>query len=196
MRRFRISYPFLLVSALVLTLDAQGFFLLIWGAAMLHEAGHLAALRLMRCPVRKVTVTMTGLRIDYHPHGISYRQDAVAALAGPAANVVTAVLCAMLAHFFPLPPLFQFIGISLLLASLNLLPALPLDGGRALLSLLSLRLTPGHAMTVVRSVGLAAGCCLTAVGLWLLVKGGNFSLLICGILLLYENTLQEAPKTV
>lgn len=195
-RRFRVSSAFLLASALVLALDAQGFFLLIWGAAMLHELGHLAALRLFKCAVRRVTLTLTGLRIDYLPSGISYRQDAATAIAGPAANVLTALLAMIAARFFPAPELYQFIGISLLLAAMNLLPALPLDGGRVLLSLLSMRKAPDAAMKIVRAAGLAAGCCASAFGLWLIVKGGNFSLMVCGVLLICENTLQNAPETV
>lgn len=196
MKRFRISYSFLLATALVLALDAQGFFLLIWSTVALHELGHLAALLLLRCPVQRVTLTLTGLRISYRPHQISYRQDVLAALAGPGANILCAVLCAIAARGFSSPQLYQFIGVSLLLADLNLLPALPLDGGRALLSLLCLRLPPDTALNVVRATGLVTGCCLFSAGVWLLIRGGNLTLLSCGVLLLYENALHRAPETV
>ena len=187
--------PLLLPLALFL-LDGESFILVVWAAALCHEGGHLAALELLRCPVGRVRWGWTGPRIDYRPGALSYKGDAVLALAGPAMNVAAAALGVLAARVWPAPPLFRFIGASLLLAGFNLLPALPLDGGRAALALLCLRLPPDGAERLVRGFGLLAGLALAAAGAALLRRGGNCSLLLAGGLLFAENALQKPPKTV
>jgi len=67
-----------------------------------------------------------GLCID-HSEG-SYRGDAVSALAGPVFSI-------LLALFASKGERMELAGVSFLLGTVNLLPVLPLDGGRALYSL-------------------------------------------------------------
>jgi len=197
LKKWRLSWPFLLLAAAVVLFDRDGFLLVVWTAAAAHELSHLAALRLLRCPVRRMTLTPGGLRIDYRPGELSYRRDALLALAGPAGNLLTAAAGAGIARLHPDGRLFQFVGASLLLAAFNLLPALPLDGGRALLAALSLRFAPDAARRAVRAAGLALGAALLGAGLLLLLlRGGNGTLAAAGVLLLCENTLQKSPETV
>ncbi len=89
-----------------------------------HELSHVLALWLLG---RRVT----GLRLDAQGFvigcsGGSALSDVLIALAGPLGGVVYALLAERTGRDW----LMQSAGVSLLLAAFNLLPILPLDGGR------------------------------------------------------------------
>lgn len=191
--RGRVSRPFLLLTA-VLVLLGDRFLLLCWAAALVHEAGHLCALRLMRCPVERAALTAGGLRIEYRPGGLSYRQDALTALAGPAANLLTALLLAPAARRSGNAVLYQTVGCSLLLAGINLLPALPLDGGRVLAALWAMHGDPDRAARGLYRIGTVLGILLLFAGCALTARGGNPTLLLLSLLLLRENLLRRGER--
>ena len=96
-------------------------------------------------------------------------------LAGPAAGLLYA-LAAMRAAG---QGLRMSGAVSLLLSCFNLLPALPLDGGRALALLCRAR--------TVRACSLGTALLLMAAGLWALFEYGSLSLLVMGGWLLVYN---------
>lgn len=91
-------------------------------AAAAHEAGHLLTLWLLGAKVSSVRLGFLDARICAGTLG--YREEAVCAIAGPAASVL---FCLLLRRLAP-----TFAAISLLLGLFNVLPVFPLDGGRAL----------------------------------------------------------------
>ena len=133
MQKFTVSYPLLIATALALAFDKSGWIILYLTAAALHECGHLAAILLCGGRVHHITATLCGLRIDYiSRRQTSYVADALMALAGPLANLAVMLAAAAVSRFFPDENLFYFCGVNLILALFNLIPAAPLDGGRAL----------------------------------------------------------------
>lgn len=96
--------------------------------------------------------------VDYRNLHHPKRDMGLVAAAGPAANILLAVLFVLSAHVFKFLPdgqmklwVFQNlgngIGLSLILAIFNLIPILPLDGGRILSSLLPLKLSIEYQKT-------------------------------------------------
>ena len=154
MEKFSFSYPLILALALTLAFDKTGWLTLLFVAAMLHECGHLAAIALQHGKIEHITAKLSGMKIDYLPAGqTSYASDAVAALAGPAVNLTAVVVCALIARIYPSAEVFYFSGVNLLLALFNLIPAAPLDGGRALKALLcAWRGQSGEAIAEVVSI--------------------------------------------
>ena len=130
-------------------------------AALLHELGHLAVLRLGRMKAEEIEVGLSGADIRF-TGSCSYRFECLAACAGCAVNLLTAGLCALFGRF---PSLC---AASLSLALLNAVPALPLDGGLFLHALLSDVFSPVAADAALRILsrliavffGLAASFCL------------------------------------
>lgn len=94
-------------------------------AAAVHELGHVLALVLCGARITQIRVEFTGLCLVCT--ALTHRRDeAFAALAGPAAGLLWSAIAT---SFWPLSASF-----SLLLSLYNLLPALPLDGGRFILA--------------------------------------------------------------
>ena len=101
--------------------------LVLFLAASVHELGHLLMLWMLEIPVFGLTLAMTG-PVLHCEHAAFWFEDLLAALSGPAAGFL---LWGCTSSVWPL------LGeISLFLSLLNLLPILPLDGGRALSAVL------------------------------------------------------------
>ncbi|MBR6555566.1 MAG: hypothetical protein IKT90_05065, partial [Clostridia bacterium] len=82
------SKPFLLAVVLLFLLDDRGFYLLVFGGALVHETGHLIAMLLLRCRVERLEFRLSGLRLDYTEGHLGYGRDAFIALSGPGANLL------------------------------------------------------------------------------------------------------------
>lgn len=169
--RLAVSPGFLVLLGLLCCLDQDADLL---GPALLactlHELGHWLAIRLLGGRIARLRLTAVGAELALDgTRPLSYGRECVAALAGPAASLLTAELAAR-------GGLFLLAGLSLGQGLFNLLPILPLDGGRALGLLLASRGEKvGRAMGVLSAVlsGLLLGG-----GLILLRVFGNPTLLI------------------
>lgn len=132
-----ISKRSLLVTA-VLFLGLGGYY---WGwvwvvivalAILLHEMGHVIAMRLFGYRnVRILFIPLLGGLASGEPRELHAAKDALIALAGPAFGIATAALVAVIAYVFqPQPWLVNFAWGALFINALNLVPLVPLDGGR------------------------------------------------------------------
>ncbi|MEM9292978.1 MAG: site-2 protease family protein [Acidobacteriota bacterium] len=125
------------------TLASVAFVIALFGCVALHEFGHALAARYYGIGTRDITLLPIGglARLERMPQ--KPVQELVVALAGPAVNVVLAVLLfVQLQLFGPLLPAsagvmgipfetaLMFANIGLVL--FNLIPAFPMDGGRVL----------------------------------------------------------------
>lgn len=160
--------------------------LLLGLAALIHELGHLAAA--VACGVR-----ITGMRLDLFgarlelPGLLSYRQELLVALGGPAANLLTATVlfrawtacgCPVCGASPSLSGWALVLGVllpaSLGLCAVNLLPVASLDGGRILSCLLSLTLGADAARRVLRLLSLFLLSLLWLLSVYALLRAGQF----------------------
>ena len=151
-------------------------------SVILHEAGHTLMAGFFAKKPLSVRIMPTGISILL-PNASSYTEEFLIALAGPLMNLLYALLCG----FLPYGVGGTVKEISLLLASVNLLPLAPLDGGRMLSALLS----PLFGAEISARISEFFGLLLLAL-LWILslyvffYSGVNFALLLfCAYLFSY-----------
>lgn len=109
------------VLALMLLLFPLRFLVGVLLAALIHELGHLLALKIAGGRVLSIRLRSFGARIEAAP--MSPGRTALCALAGPAAGALT---------IFAYKTFPELALAGLVQTVFNLLPVYPLDGGRAL----------------------------------------------------------------
>lgn len=159
-----------LVAGLFVYFSDENMFLCLAVPVAVHEIGHILCLRLFGCRICSLHAELSGLCIRYS--GDPGRAgEAAAALSGPAAGLLYAWIAARLGPSGELSA-----GISLLLSAFNLIPALPLDGGRAAEALIS------HQK--VRIMSMVSSSMTALFGFYLYLSGKGAAMLIAGSLLL------------
>lgn len=174
-------------------------FVVAYLAAILHEVAHIACAKAFSVSVS---------RIELYPFGISARlksgyiqsseKEFVIAFSGPAFSLLLYWICIILYRFVQ-SEFFRFgADINLCLCLVNLIPILPLDGGRMVKALLTAR------FGIIRAYNLAIKLSrilifllLICAGIIFFVSDFNFSLILISAFLL-QNLCgeQQAVSTV
>ncbi|WP_052341823.1 site-2 protease family protein [Salinarimonas rosea] len=154
------------------------FVLLLFACVLAHEFGHIFAAR--RYGIRTPSVILSPIggiasleRIPEDP-----RQELVVAIAGPAVNVVIAVVLFLVlgatldtANLVEienpgLSLLARLAAVNVILVVFNLIPAFPMDGGRVLRALLAMRRPHAEATRIAGRIGQAAAVAFAVIGLF------------------------------
>ena len=167
------------------------FAVLSMASITIHEAAHAMCAAVFGQPPRSIELTPLGavMRLEDEER-LSPLRRAVMLLAGPAATfaLCTAAVALVRNQLLPLAAgrLLFLSNVSILL--LNLVPVLPLDGGRLTTLLLQLIIPRHKAMSLMRGAGTAVGCALIALNVYTAWRLGawNLSLAFAGCCLIYS----------
>jgi len=148
--------------------------LIVYLALILHECAHILAARGFKVRVYQLELLPFGssAMMDDVFEQMPLEESLIAA-AGPAASVVTAALATTLRSYFPLfapGVLEEFTTYSFLIAGFNLLPVLPLDGGRIMRACLARTNDYGRATRITSFLGILLGLGMTAWGVYTFVS--------------------------
>ena len=186
-RRFQLSAgAIFLLSALYFFGGIVSLSALLLAAAA-HELGHIAAIKLLGGGIKTMRFEASGMCISMC--GVNgAAAEITALLAGPAAGLIFAIICSYCGAKTANRLLLECAGYGAILTAYNLLPALALDGGRAVFALLSKAMGFERAKNIIELSGFITGLGLAAAGLAMLGKELGAALLIAGIWLLIAQT--------
>ncbi|MEV4659430.1 M50 family metallopeptidase [Micromonospora sp. NPDC049301] len=114
-----------------------GFVVSLLGSVLLHELGHALTARRYGIGVRGITLELLGGYTEMDRDAPSPRVDLLVSLAGPAVSAVLGAVAVAATLALPSGTVahqlaFQLAVSNVIVALFNILPGLPLDGGRAL----------------------------------------------------------------
>ncbi|MCI0587891.1 MAG: site-2 protease family protein [Planctomycetes bacterium] len=182
-------------------LKGVAFLLALFGIVVLHEFGHALVARRFGVRTKDITLLPIGgvARLERIPERPLH--ELLVALAGPAVNVALAVAILPLASASQtvaavqaadptaVPFWSRMLFVNVMLAVFNLIPAFPMDGGRALRALLAMRTDYVRATEIAARLGQGIAIVLGAVGLFL------YPFLTFIALFVWMGATQEASAT-
>ena len=196
-KRLKLSFPLRLhplFTLLMLVSVATGYFaelITLFAIVLIHEIGHAVAAKSFGWRIVKIELLPFGGVAETDDRGRSSAyEEMIVALAGPVQNGWMAAFALLMKNWGVWDAAWSdyFIRANVMIALFNLLPIVPLDGGKVLQALASLWLPYYRTLTVCS----AAGCMLSVpVVVYALPhshSGGlNLNLLAIGLFLLVSN---------
>ncbi len=195
--RLEIHFHFLLLLLAAYLGNYLPFFAISWGSALLHEFCHIWAGKRLGIKVLGITLMPFGCCAPLKNSMIpSPTKEILMAFAGPCMNGILAINFSLFDTFFPHPLFAYGIQVNLALGILNLLPCLPLDGGRVFRAVLTLGSDFLTAYRFTLKVSRFFVCLLFGIGIVLLLTTKfQFSLLLIGAFLLGNLFTEEKNIT-
>ncbi|MDI7246246.1 MAG: site-2 protease family protein [Bacillota bacterium] len=171
---FRVSPFFLLLLLAYASVGLLRETVLVFWVVLLHELAHVAAAACVGVRAERVELLPFGGVASFaRPLAANPASEAIIAAAGPAHNFALAFLAAVLGRNGHIADSFArfLVETNLAIGLFNLLPGIPLDGGRILRAALASRMGPVKATWVAAALGrafglgiLLAGCVLAYLG--------------------------------
>jgi Zn-dependent protease len=144
--------------------------LAVFVCVILHELGHALAAKKFDIKTSSITLLPIGGLAQMEQIPEKPKEELIIALAGPAVNLIIAVLVYPLTNISSVTEIGQLhlkaesgnffpalMSLNVWLAIFNLIPAFPMDGGRVFRAILSFKLGHGKATQIAASVGQVLG---------------------------------------
>ncbi|MEM9623875.1 MAG: site-2 protease family protein [Pseudomonadota bacterium] len=165
-----------LAGTVAAVLEGVGFILALFTCVILHELGHATMARHYKIRTRHITLLPIGGLAALEKMPDDPRQEMAVALAGPAVNLAIAAILwvglsisgsngDLVAPWDEGSLVQRLLAANLVLAAFNMIPALPMDGGRVLRALLAWRGNHAQATETAVKYGQAIAFVLGFLGL-------------------------------
>lgn len=175
-----IIHPLFFAFGIYFALIGKVFsFLIFVLTALIHEFGHYIASSNCGYSLNRIVLMPYGAMISGDIDDIKYRDEIEIAFFGPLFNFLIVIL--FVALWWVEPEIYAYtdeiVSANLLIASINLLPCFPLDGGRILKATLSLYFSRKTADRVCRIVGVVCSFVILTMFVISIFSSVNFSIL-------------------
>jgi Zn-dependent protease/CBS domain-containing protein len=168
---------FALTGTLAGAIDGVVMLLLVFASVVVHEFSHALVARRFGVQTRDITLLPIGGVAALERMPERPRDELLVAVVGPAVNFALAGVCALIALALgydlvpagvlePAPMVVRLLWVNIVLAVFNLLPAFPMDGGRALRALLAMRVGDRSATRIAAQLGQAMALLFVIIGLF------------------------------
>jgi stage IV sporulation protein FB len=192
---FGVSFRFHPLFSIVMLLSVAGGYFIetatLFGIVLVHEIGHVTAAKGFGWRVKEVLLLPFGGEAVVEELGsVPVWQEIVVTLSGPLQNLWMIIIAYLLQWMGLISEQWSeyFIQANMFIGLFNLLPVLPLDGGKLLHSLMSLWFPYHRVIAFTCICSLILSLLLTLISLLHMVRGGiQMNLLIIGLFLLYSN---------
>lgn len=160
---------------------------------VMHEMAHAEVSKRLGYRLNGIKLMPYGASLTGAFEGVKSKHEILIALAGPASNVCIAVV--FIAVWWLAPATYFFTEIFVLsnayTAAFNLIPIFPLDGGRALLALLSHKIPRQKAYSVMRIFGFVLSALFAVLFALSLFYGINFSFAMISMFILLSTVFPD-----
>ncbi len=198
--RFKINLLMFPAVAVLLLIGMGDIVLYYIPTVLIHEWAHVIFATALGMTVSEMELFPFGCAAKLQCFAVSRSKEIVVAAAGPAANILAA--CAVFfinKYATPIAVADKLIASNLALAAVNMLPALPLDGGRIVRAVFASFMGYKRATRLTAFAGIFFAAILLGVGVWALLKETmNPSFFIMGFFLCLAafKELKSAPYTL
>lgn len=195
-------HPLWLIMAILAFLHGYLLdFILLFLVIVLHEIGHAVAAHSYGYVIAEIEIFPFGgvAKIEGRRVGYYAREETVIALAGPFVNLFLGVVVALLhgSGFLPDMMAEQLLTINATIGVINLLPALPLDGGRIARAYLADEIGFDRATKAVTTMSYRVAIAVMLIGIIAFLFGyADVGLFLLGVFLLISTMLYQKKNKV
>lgn len=187
-------HPLFLIFGFFYALSGRIFeFVICSFTAVIHELGHSLSAHKRGYKLNKIVLMPFGAVAKGNIDGLKIIDELAVSLSGPLVNLIVAVF--FVAVWWIEPSLYPYTEIvatnNFYMAVINLIPAYPLDGGRTLNALLSLKLKKDKAFAISKGIGIAFSVVLFCLFVLSIFYTPNISLLFFSMFVLFGAISKE-----
>jgi stage IV sporulation protein FB len=188
---YRFHPLFVIMMALSVVTGYYIELLTLFGIVVIHELGHVVAAKYYEWEVTEVQLLpFGGVAVIDEQGNVTAWEEIVVALAGPLQNALMIIFALMMKStaLWSDGWVDYFVQANMWIALFNLLPILPLDGGRVLQALLSYRISYYYTLKLTLWMSLVMSGALLSASIYNYpVTGLNLNLLVIALFLLATN---------
>lgn len=186
-----VIHPLFIIFGIYFAITGKVFsFLIFTLSAVIHELGHSFVAERRGYQLKRLVLMPYGAVIYGDTTDMPYSDEAIIALSGPFISLFIALslvsLWWLVPEAYPYTEICVFANLSI--ATINLLPAYPLDGGRVLYAILSCYIKRKTALKICKGIGIfVAGLFICLFVYSVVIKTINLSILFFGLFILFGN---------